>query len=188
MKKGLLVVISGPSGVGKGTIIKQILENRKNSSLSVSCTTRDPRPGEENGVHYWFIKKDEFERMIENDEFLEYMPVFDNFYGTPKSKVEELRSKGIDVILDIDVKGAAAVKSKAQDAVMIFILPPSLEELKRRLSGRGTETEEQVEKRFSRAQAEIERSTEYDYRVINASLEDAVKEVEDIIDKEHLKK
>ncbi|MBQ4061723.1 MAG: guanylate kinase [Christensenellaceae bacterium] len=188
MKKGLLVVISGPSGVGKGTIIKRILDSNKNTSLSVSCTTREPRPGEQDGVHYWFIKKDEFERMIKDDQFLEYMPVFDNFYGTPKDKVEQMRKNGIDVILDIDVKGAQAVKNKANDAVMIFILPPTLETLKERLSKRGTETQEQIEKRFSRAKDEIEKSSLYDYQVVNDSLDAAVKEVENILEKEHLKK
>ena len=188
MAKGLLVVISGPSGVGKGTIISEVLANRANTSLSVSCTTRSPRPGEEDGVHYWFIEKSKFEQLIEEDEFLEYMPVFDNYYGTPRKKVEELRERGIDVLLDIDVKGADAVKEKAPDAIRIFILPPSLEELKHRLIGRGTETAEQIERRTARAESEIAKSGEYDHRIINNDLAEAVRELTDILDKEHLKK
>ncbi len=188
MKKGLLIVISGPSGVGKGTIINELLKRLENAKLSVSCTTRGPREGEKDGVHYYFIKKEEFERRIAEGLFLEYMPVFDNYYGTPADRVEELTAAGTDVILDIDVKGAEAVKNKKPDAVTVFILPPSIEELEKRLKGRGTETEEQIQKRLSRADSEIRRSGSYDFCVVNGELSKAVSEIEDIIAKEHLKR
>lgn len=167
-KKGLLFVISGPSGVGKGTICKKLLERRKELKLSVSVTTRAPRPGEIEGVNYFFRSEEQFQDMIERDEFLEYMCVFGkNHYGTPKAYVAEQRAQGNDVILEIDVNGALNVKKRCPDAVMIFIAPPSMETLKKRLVGRGTETEEAVERRFAEAVKELAAAGEYDYIVVN---------------------
>ena len=185
MRKGLLVVISGPSGVGKGTVIRQLLKKDESICLSVSCTTRPPRPGEIDGVHYAFVTKEKFLEMIEAGEFLEYMPVFANYYGTPLKMVQEKREQGKDVILEIDVKGALAVKQKVRDAVMIFIMPPSKEELKRRLVGRGTESEDQLSRRVAEAEVEMEKNVEYDHIVVNRQVSQAVKEIQQIIDKEH---
>ena len=171
-KKGLLFVISGPSGVGKGTICKKLLERRKELKLSVSVTTRAPRPGEIEGVNYFFRSEEQFQDMIARDEFLEYMCVFGkNHYGTPKAYVAEQRAQGNDVILEIDVNGALNVKKRCPDAVMIFIAPPSMETLKKRLVGRGTETEEAVERRFAEAVKELAAAGEYDYIVVNDSLD-----------------
>lgn len=185
MKKGCLLVISGPSGVGKGTIVKALLEKQEHVSLSVSCTTRAPRSGEIDGKHYYFITKDEFRRMIDEGAFLEYEANFSNYYGTPIGKVVEKLNSGEDVILEIDVKGGLNVKKKLPDAVLIFILPPSLDILKQRLSGRGTETAEQVEKRFSEAEREIEAGKQYEYHIVNDTVAQAVDDVIDIINKTH---
>ena len=186
-KKGLLFVISGPSGVGKGTICKKLLERRKELKLSVSVTTRAPRPGEIEGVNYFFRSEEQFQDMIERDEFLEYMCVFGkNHYGTPKAYVAEQRAQGNDVILEIDVNGALNVKKRCPDAVMIFIAPPSMETLKKRLVGRGTETEEAVERRFAEAVQELAAAGEYDYIVVNDSLDKAVNDTESILVSERL--
>ena len=186
-KKGLLFVISGPSGVGKGTICKKLLERRKDLKLSVSVTTRAPRPGEIEGVNYFFRSEEQFQDMIKRDEFLEYMCVFGkNHYGTPKAYVSEQRAQGNDVILEIDVNGALNVKKRCPDAVMIFIAPPSMETLKKRLVGRGTETEEAVERRFAEAVNELAAAGEYDYIVVNDSLDKAVKDTESILVSERL--
>ncbi len=185
-KKGLLLVISGPAGVGKGTIVRKLIERNPGMRISVSCTTRDPRPGETDGVSYWFISKDEFEKRIEEGDFLEYMRVFHgNYYGTPLSKVTEQREAGLDVILEINVDGALLVKQKEPAAKLIFIMPPSFEELKKRLSGRGTETEEQMAERLGKAAGEIEIGKSYDYRVVNDTVERAVCEIEEIVAEEH---
>ncbi|MBR4079559.1 MAG: guanylate kinase [Christensenellaceae bacterium] len=185
MKKGCLLVISGPSGVGKGTIVKALLEKQDNISLSVSCTTRAPREGEVDGTHYYFITKDEFRRMIDEGSFLEYEANFSNFYGTPLGKVQEKLDAGQDVILEIDVKGGLNVKKKLPEAVLIFILPPSLEILRERLAGRGTETEEQIEKRFSEAEREIAAGKAYDHNIVNDTLAQAVDDIIGIINKTH---
>ena len=186
-KKGLLFVISGPSGVGKGTICKKLLERRKELKLSVSVTTRAPRPGEIEGVNYFFRSEEQFQDMIERDEFLEYMCVFGkNHYGTPKAYVAEQRAQGNDVILEIDVNGALNVKKRCPDAVMIFIAPPSMETLKKRLVGRGTETEEAVERRFAEAVKELAAAGEYGYIVVNDSLDKAVNDTESILVSERL--
>ena len=183
-KKGLLFVISGPSGVGKGTICKKLLERRKELKLSVSVTTRAPRPGEIEGVNYFFRSEEQFQDMIARDEFLEYMCVFGkNHYGTPKAYVAEQRAQGNDVILEIDVNCALNVKKRCPDAVMIFIAPPSMETLKKRLVGRGTETEEAVERRFAEAVKELAKEgfdPKYGARplrrAIQSKVEDAVAE------------
>ena len=181
-KKGLLIVISGPSGVGKGSIINVLLERRPNAKLSVSATTRSPRPGEIDGVHYFFIDEPTFKSMIERNEFLEYMHVFNtHYYGTPRSFVLEEMEAGNDVILDIDVQGAMKVKASYPDAVLVFIAPPSMSELKERLLGRGTETPEQVERRFNTAFEEMKQVGNYDYVVVNDILDIAINRVENII-------
>ncbi|MBR6816700.1 MAG: guanylate kinase [Clostridia bacterium] len=183
MSKAKLVVISGPSGTGKGTIIKQILQRKKDVALSVSCTTRAPRPGEQDGVDYYYISKEKFREMIEQDAFLEYESFFDNSYGTPEAPVREKLAAGISVILEIDVKGGMNVKKKAADAEMIFIAPPSMEILKARLVGRNTETAEQIEKRTQRAFDEMKYQNQYEHIVVNDDLETAIQEVIAIIEK-----
>ena len=187
-KKGQLIIISGPSGVGKGTVNKILLEKNPNMCTSVSATTRAPRPGEEDGVHYFFKTKEAFEAMIRENAFLEYMQVFGmNYYGTPKAYVEEQRGKGLDVILEIDVQGGMRVKEACPEAVLIFIAPPSMAKLKARLTGRGTETAEVIERRFAEAKQELSYVDRYDYVVVNDVLEDAVKAVEDIAAAEKLR-
>ena len=187
-REGLLLVVSGPAGVGKGTLDKALLERHQDMKLSVSATTRAPRPGEIDGVHYFFKTEEEFKAMIERNEFLEYMHVFQtNYYGTPRSFVEEQLSRGIDVILEIDVQGAMKVKKAFPNAVMIFIAPPSMAELKSRLIGRNTETLEQIEKRFATAEKEIAMLPEYEYVVTNDVVEMAVNRMESIITAEKCK-
>ena len=187
-REGLLLVVSGPAGVGKGTLDKALLERHQDMKLSVSATTRAPRPGEIDGVHYFFKTEEEFKAMIERNEFLEYMQVFQtNYYGTPRSFVEEQLSRGIDVILEIDVQGAMKVKKAFPNAVMIFIAPPSMAELKSRLIGRNTETLEQIEKRFATAEKEIAMLPEYEYVVTNDVVEMAVNRMEAIITAEKCK-
>lgn len=187
-REGLLLVVSGPAGVGKGTLDKALLERHQDMKLSVSATTRAPRPGEIDGMHYFFKTEEEFKAMIERNEFLEYMHVFQtNYYGTPRSFVEEQLSRGIDVILEIDVQGAMKVKKAFPNAVMIFIAPPSMAELKSRLIGRNTETLEQIEKRFATAEKEIAMLPEYEYVVTNDVVEMAVNRMESIITAEKCK-
>jgi len=183
MSKAKLVVISGPSGTGKGTIIKQVLQRKKDVALSVSCTTRAPRPGEQDGVDYYYVSKEKFREMIEQDAFLEYESFFDNSYGTPEAPVREKLAAGISVILEIDVKGGMNVKKRAADAEMIFIAPPSMEILKARLVGRNTETAEQIEKRTQRAFDEMKYQNQYEHIVVNDDLETAIQEVIAIIEK-----
>lgn len=179
---GSLVILSGPSGVGKGTIGARMLARHEDMCFSVSATTRAIREGEEEGVNYYYKTVEEFEEMIRNGEFLEYMQVFGkNYYGTPRKYVEEKLSAGMSVLLDIDVQGAMVVKANYPDAVLIFIAPPSLEELHRRLSGRGTETPEAVERRFAQAKTEFTYVEKYDYVIVNDDLEIAVQDVEAIL-------
>ena len=180
-RKGLLLVVSGPSGAGKGTICKALLSKNDQIKLSVSATTRKPRNGEVDGVNYFFIEKDKFTTMIENGEFLEYAQIYDNFYGTPKAAIMECLEKGQDVILEIEMQGARQIKDVCPDGVFIFVLPPSLQELKNRIVGRGTETAEEIEKRFSCAFDEINRIVDYDYFIVNDDVEKSVKQVESII-------
>lgn len=183
-RKGLLLVVSGPSGAGKGTICKALLNKNDDIKLSVSATTRKPRNGEVHGVNYFFIEKEEFTKMIENGEFLEYAQIYDNFYGTPKSAIIECLEKGQDVILEIEMQGAKQIKEVYPEGVFIFVLPPSLEELKSRIVGRGTETAEEIEKRFSCAFEEINQIVNYDYFIINEDIEKSVNDVEAIISAE----
>ena len=180
-RKGLLLVVSGPSGAGKGTICKALLNKNDQIKLSVSATTRKPRNGEVHGVNYFFIEKEEFTKMIENGEFLEYAQIYDNFYGTPKAAIIECLEKGQDVILEIEMQGARQIKEVYPEGVFIFVLPPSLEELKSRIVGRGTETQEEIEKRFSCAFEEINQIVNYDDFIVNEDIEKSVSDVEAII-------
>ena len=180
-RKGLLLVVSGPSGAGKGTICKALLNKNDQIKLSVSATTRKPRNGEVHGVNYFFIEKEEFTRMVENGEFLEHAQIYDNFYGTPKAAIIEKKKKGQDIILEIEMQGARQIKEVYPEGVFIFVLPPSLEELKSRIVGRGTETQEEIEKRFSCAFEEINQIVNYDYFIVNEDIEKSVNDVEAII-------
>ena len=179
--KGLLIVISGPSGAGKGTICKALLEKRQDIEVSVSATTRNPRDGEIDGVNYHFLKKEDFLKKLEQGDFLEYAQVYGNFYGTPKSNVEEVLESGKNVILEIDIQGALKVKEKATEGVFIFILPPSMEELKQRIIKRGSETPESLMTRFKSAYQEINYVSKYNYAVVNDNVEDAVHKIECIL-------
>ena len=183
-RKGLLLVVSGPTGAGKGTICKSILEKNDHIKLSISATTRKPRTGEVHGVNYFFIEKEEFKTMIEQGEFLEYAQIYDNFYGTPKAAIMETLEKGQDVILEIEMQGARQVKEVYPEGIFVFVLPPSLKELKNRIVGRGTETAEEIEKRFSCAFEEIKQIDDYDYFIVNQDVEKSVKELESIISSE----
>ena len=184
VKPGKLFVYSGCSGVGKGTIMQYVLKEFPELQFSVSATTRDPRPGEEHGVHYFFVSHDEFKEMIQNDGFLEYAQFCDNYYGTPKKAVEDTLAKGISVILEIEVQGGEAVINKIPDCVSIFILPPNPDELERRLRKRGTEDEETILKRVAQAEDELKKASIYKYNVVNGELETAVEQVISIFRKE----
>ena len=179
MKK--LFVISGSSGVGKGTVIKEFLRRHPDFRLSISCTTRGKREGEEHGVNYFFLTQDEFKNCIANDEFLEWAEFSGNHYGTKKAFVEECLNNGENLILEIDTKGALNVKNIMPEAELIFIAPPSIEELEARLRGRHTETEEAIQKRLASIKSEMENSKKFDHKVVNDTVENAVKQLEDII-------
>ena len=184
-RNGLLLVVSGPSGVGKGTLVKALMDRNSRIRMSVSATTRAPRPGEIEGIHYFFKTEDEFKTMVDRGEFLEYIHVFGSkYYGTPRSFVEQQLENGYDVILEIDVQGAMKVKQAFPDAVLIFITAPSMSEIKSRLIGRGTETMEQVEKRFATAFEEIKMIPQYDYVIINDVIDVAVHHMEAILEAE----
>jgi len=180
MSKGRLFVISGASGVGKSTVLKRVMEGRANLSFSVSATTREPRPGEVDGVHYYFITHEQFQEMIRQDAFLEYDAHAANYYGTPLAQLEEKLTCG-DVILDVEPAGAKIVKEKRPDAVLIFIVPPSEQELERRLRSRGDTSEEQIAMRLDRAKWEMEQRSWYDHVVVNDNLENCVNEMAKII-------
>ena len=180
--KHILMAVSGPSGVGKGTIVKTLINRRPDVVESVSCTTRPPREGEIHGKHYFFLSREEFERRIAEDDFLEYDEHFGNYYGTPKSFVREtLKTKS--VIMEIDVVGALNAKKVFPECVLVMVAPPSVDELKRRLVGRGTEDMEKIENRLSRMEYELSHKGEYDYIIVNDDLETAIAEMSTIFDK-----
>lgn len=183
--RGILVVVSGFSGAGKGTLMKRLMEKYDNYALSVSATTRDPRPGEEHGREYFFHTKKEFEELILEDALIEYAQYVDNYYGTPKAYVEKQLNMGKDVILEIEIQGALKVKKKMPNTLLLFVTPPSAEELKRRLVNRGTESMEVIESRLSRASEEAEGMLEYDYILINDVIEDCVDNMHNIIQSQH---
>ena len=187
MKRGKTFIVSGPSGVGKSTVLKALLEQRRDVYFSVSATTREMRPGEEDGVHYHFLEVDTFRQWIARGEFLEYAEYVGNFYGTPKRYVDEAMDRGEDVILDIEIQGAIQVKSKRPETVSIFIAPPSWDELERRLTERGTDSPDKVQKRLLRAKVEFQTAHTYDYFVINDNVDNAVRELEAIMTAEHCK-
>ena len=180
--KGLLIVVSGPSGAGKDTICNKVVSDMKDTIISISMTSRTPRPKEVDGIDYYFITKEEFEEKIKNDEFLEYAIVHNNqYYGTPKAKLEENLSNGKNVILVIDIQGALEIKEKVKEALFIFIMPPSMEELKDRLIKRNTETKDKILERFKTAYKEINEFKKYNYVVVNDRVEKAVEKVKSII-------
>ena len=181
MKRGKLIVYTGYSGVGKGTIMKKLLSTDDSVRLSVSCTTRQPREGEVDGVHYYFISKEQFEEMIREDGFLEYATYCDNYYGTPAKAVDDMLDKGFNVFLEIEVQGGMQIMKKRPDCVSIFIVPPSLEELERRLRDRGTEDEETILKRLSAVDEEKKFVKFYTHTVLNDDVDRAAKEILEII-------
>lgn len=183
-KKGMLVLYTGSSGVGKGTLMERLLEADKSIRLSVSNTTREPRKGEIDGVHYNFVSKGEFLSLIDKDGYLEYAEYCGNYYGTPKQQVENLLDEGYNVFLEIEVQGGLQVMEKYPDILSIFILPPSMESLERRLRRRGTEDEETIQKRLKAAEEEMQYKSKYKYNVINGDLDVAVNEILDILHKE----
>lgn len=185
-RKGRMIVVSAPSGCGKGTILAEILKSNE-FYYSISATTRSPRNGEINGVNYNFISKEEFEKLIAENGMLEYAVYCDNYYGTPKKILEEKMNDGINVILEIEVQGAMKVKEICPDAVFIFIVPPSISELERRLKKRGTESEDVISKRIAEASGEIKKAVDYDYIIVNAALEDAVEDFKTIIKAETMR-
>ena len=185
MKKGKIFIVSGPSGTGKSTVLHALMERRENLHFSVSATTRAPREGEVHGKDYYFLRVEDFQEWIAQGAFLEYAEYTGNFYGTPERFVEETMEQGRDVILDIEVQGAEQVRRKRADAISIFIAPPSWEELKRRLYGRGAGGEEQVRKRLNRAREELKEAVNYHYLVVNTTVEEAVRELDAILTAEH---
>ncbi|MFD1018117.1 guanylate kinase [Thalassobacillus hwangdonensis] len=187
-EKGILFILSGPSGVGKGTVRKSLFEQSTDLRYSVSMTTRGPREGEVDGVDYFFKSRDEFEKLISEGKMLEHAEYVGNYYGTPRDYVEETLESGRDVFLEIEVQGALQVKENFPQGVFIFLIPPSLEELKDRIVSRGTETEEKVKNRLRTAKEEIDMMDAYDYVVVNDEIDNAVKKVQSIVVSEHCKR
>jgi guanylate kinase len=187
-EKGILFILSGPSGVGKGTVRKELFDQATELKYSISMTTRNSRPGETDGVDYFFKSKEEFEELINQNELLEYAKYVNNYYGTPRTYVEQTLAAGYDVFLEIEVQGALQVKENFPEGVFIFLFPPSLEELKNRIVSRGTESSDLVLNRLKEARKEIEMMDAYDYVVVNDKVEHAVSKVQSIIQSEHLKR
>ncbi|MFC2950163.1 guanylate kinase [Virgibacillus sediminis] len=187
-EKGILFILSGPSGVGKGTVRKALFEKDPDLKYSISMTTREKRPGETDGVDYFYKTKEQFEELIKDNQLLEYAQYVDNYYGTPRAYVEETLAAGKDVFLEIEVQGALQVKENFPEGVFIFLFPPSLEELKNRIINRGTETSDLVLNRLKEARKEIELMDAYDYVVVNDDVDQAVEKVQAIIQSEHLKR
>lgn len=188
-EKGLLIVLSGPSGVGKGTVRKEIFDDPTTSyKYSISMTTRQMREGEVNGVDYFFKTKEEFEALIQEDQFIEYAEYVGNYYGTPIQYVKDTMAEGHDVFLEIEVEGAKQVRKKFPDALFIFLAPPSLDHLKERLIGRGTETDEKIQSRVNEARKEVEMMNLYDYVVVNDKVHLAKERIQSIVEAEHLKR
>lgn len=188
VQNGLLIVLSGPSGVGKGTVCSALRQEQKDIIYSVSATTRNPRDGEINEVNYFFKTHDEFEQMIRNDDLLEHAEYVGNYYGTPRTFVEETIKQGKDVILEIEVQGALQIKEKYPQGTFIFLMPPSLAELKNRIINRGTETDESILNRMNAAREELQMMQHYDYAVVNDEVPNAVKRIQAIIEAERLRK
>ena len=187
MNKGRLLVVSGPSGTGKSTVVNHLIETLDHLCLSVSATTRAPREYEKEGREYYFVDRADFEGRIARGEMLEYASYNGNYYGTPNSKVEEWINQGFDVLLEIEVQGAKKVKARRSDAILIFLIPPSMEEAEARLRGRGTESEETLRNRLSIAAQELEQAQYYDYVVINGTVEQATEDIRSILRAEHLR-
>ena len=186
MSKGKLLVLSGPSGVGKGTVLGELMKRRSDMCFSVSATTRQPREGEVDGVNYFFVTKERFEEMIRNNELLEYAQFVSNSYGTPRAYVEQQLERGMNVILDIEVQGARNIVNMIPDAVSVYMIPPSYEELEKRLRGRGTETEDQIQGRLQTAINEARAADFYRYIIVNDNLETAVNELDAIMTAEKI--
>ncbi len=186
-KQGMLIVLSGPSGCGKGSIIKEFLKQNKNTWLSVSATSRSPREGEIDGESYYFLTKEEFEEKIKEGAFLEYAMYAGNYYGTFKKAIEEKLSLGMDVLLEIEIQGALKIKELLKETIFIFVLPPSMNELRKRLEGRNTEDKEKQEKRFQRAYEEINAVSKYNYVIVNDEIQLAAKKMEAILIAERLR-
>lgn len=185
MRKGIIIVVSGFSGAGKGTLMKELIKRYDSYALSVSATTRSPRPGEVHGREYFFVSDEEFEKMISENGLIEHAGYVDHYYGTPRKFVEDKLSQGIDVILEIEIQGALQIKEQYPDAVLLFVMPPSAKELEKRLKGRGTETDEVIAQRLKRAKEEAVGIEKYDYIVVNDDLDECVKKLHGIIEAAH---